>query len=209
LERPRPRGLRKRGGQFQLGMTGRAGARGGLTHYKQVRGLDTPVGSRYCPELIERGDGHTLQPQNSSFVIRNDLAELSSLAGQLEGFLELQDAAPNTVYAVNMAVEEMVSNIIKYGYDDAGPHEIAVRVACEPNVVTVTLEDDGHEFDPLSRTAPDVDLPVEERQIGGLGIFLVRKLCADMQYHRVDGRNVLTLLFRGGAGVLLAGDSEK
>jgi len=128
-------------------------------------------------------------------TIGNDLVELERLAAQAAAFLEAQDAPPKVAYAVSLALEELVTNTIKYGYDDAGRHEIEVKLQIEPARVTLSLADDGHPFDPLAAPPPDVAAPLEERSVGGLGLHLIRQMAAAASYRREGGKNLLELRF--------------
>ena len=96
-------------------------------------------------------------------------------------------------FDLNLALEEVLANIIYYGYDDQREHEILIRVSIGSEELTVEIEDDGHEFNPLDQPAPDLAKPLEERQAGGLGIFLVRKVIDHVEYRREKGKNILTL----------------
>ena len=99
-------------------------------------------------------------------------------------------------YSAGLAVEEMVSNVVKYGYDDDREHEIAVHVLANHDRLEITFEDDGHPFDPTGHPKPDLERIVESRKIGGLGIELVRRICEKMTYARVGDRNRLVLHIR-------------
>ena len=134
-----------------------------------------------------------MTPETLDETIPNDAQALAALAERVGAFLESRDVAPATAYATSLALEEMATNIIKYGYDDSGRHEIHVRLAAGPDGVRLLLEDDGHPFDPLAAPAPNTDLPLSERGIGGLGIHLVRKTVREMTYARVGGRNRLEI----------------
>ncbi|HNW94359.1 MAG TPA: ATP-binding protein [bacterium] len=101
--------------------------------------------------------------------------------------------SPRVLYAVNLSLDELVTNVISYGYEDAQPHELTVDLALADGKLTVTLSDDARAFNPLLAPRPDASVPLEERRIGGWGIQFVREMMDDMQYERVGGRNVLTL----------------
>jgi len=126
----------------------------------------------------------------------NSLAELGRVTEEAVRFIEANGIQREAVYAANLAIEEMGTNILKFGYDDSAAHEIVLRIEILANRLLVVLEDDGHEFNPLNAPAPDVNLPAEQRQPGGLGIYLVRKLAEDMRYERGAGRNRLTIAIR-------------
>lgn len=96
--------------------------------------------------------------------------------------------------AIDIAIDEMLANISSYAYA-AGKGTVEVRVDFdeENRTVAITFMDRGIPFDPLQRKEPDTSLPAEEREIGGLGIFLVRKTMDAMEYRRENGTNILTI----------------
>nr|MCR4894057.1 ATP-binding protein [Eubacteriales bacterium] len=101
---------------------------------------------------------------------------------------------PKAMMQINVAVEEIFINIASYAYaPDKGRATVRVEVAGDPVTVTITFIDHGIPYDPLSRQDPDVTKPAEDREIGGLGIFLTRKIMDDLSYDYVDGKNILTL----------------
>ena len=124
---------------------------------------------------------------------QNQLDDLSRVTEEAVGFAEAKGVSPQAVYLVNLAIEELATNILKYGYDDTAAHEILLRLEIDSGTLLLVLEDDGHEFDPLAAPEPDVNLPAEERLPGGLGIHLVRKMVDEIHYQRLDGRNRLTV----------------
>jgi serine/threonine-protein kinase RsbW len=122
--------------------------------------------------------------------------DLSRVTEDAVGFIEGRGVGDRAVYLANLAIEEMATNILKYGYDDTAVHEILLRLEIHPTELRLVLEDDGHEFNPLKAPEPDVSGPVEQRAPGGLGIHLVRKLVEQMDYERCGGRNRLTVRIR-------------
>lgn len=127
---------------------------------------------------------------------QNRLTDLIGAMERVGQFLQQHEVGGEAMYAANLAIEEMTTNIIKYGYDDAAVHEILLRAEILPGHLVLLLEDDGHEFDPLKASEPNIDLPLEEREIGGLGIHLVRRFVEQMRYERRDSRNRLTIEIR-------------
>ena len=83
--------------------------------------------------------------------------------------------------------------MISYAYDDSQEHWITVRFLSAPGQAGVEVEDDGRDFNPLTRPPVDVSAPLEERGVGGLGIHMITKFMDDVEHRRVDGRNILTL----------------
>jgi anti-sigma regulatory factor (Ser/Thr protein kinase) len=122
----------------------------------------------------------------------NSSAELQEVVQRLLGFLDRQGVVGRPAYVVNLAVEELATNILKYGYDDDQPHRIGLHLEVQPEAVVVSLEDDGHPFDPL--TAPAPTGATEDREPGGLGLALIRRLSRDMRYERRDGKNRSTVI---------------
>ncbi len=126
--------------------------------------------------------------------LKNRLEALSSLQHFLEGVAADRGLRGDTLFKVNLALEEIFTNIVRYGYADSREHEIVIGVDVRAGTVVVTVEDDGREFDPLQTPEVDVAAPLEARPVGGLGIHLVRHLLDGVRYERRDGRNRLTLI---------------
>lgn len=97
------------------------------------------------------------------------------------------------LFALQIVVEELVTNVIDYGGVPAGEPAATVELAVEDGVLKMVLTDRGREYNPLLREDPDTTLPAEERPIGGLGVHFCKKLTDTQSYARVDGKNVLTL----------------
>ncbi len=108
--------------------------------------------------------------------------------------LEAASCSMKAQMQIDVAVDEVMANIAQYAYGD-GTGEAAVRFELDEaeRMVRITFADRGIPFNPLERPEPDVNLPAEERQIGGLGIFLVRKTMDGVAYRYEDGQNLLTL----------------
>jgi anti-sigma regulatory factor (Ser/Thr protein kinase) len=128
-----------------------------------------------------------------SFTLRNDLSELERLSAQVATFAAQHGLNEEHVFAVNLALEEVVTNIIKYAYDDTGEHVIDISLTREGDKLVMVVEDDGRPFDPLDRAAPDLAGSLEERQVGGLGIHLVRQTIEELNYTRLPRKNRLIL----------------
>ncbi len=127
-------------------------------------------------------------------TLKNNVKELSRLAIFLEQLAEEWSLTPNVMMAVNLSLEEAVSNIIFYAWADTNEHLIDLDFQNNDNDLTIVLTDDGKPFDPTKRDNPDINLPIEERPIGGLGILLIRKLMDGISYHRSGNKNQLTLI---------------
>ncbi len=122
-------------------------------------------------------------------TLANDPADLVKLTLAAQAFLDEQGVPADVGDTTQLALEEIVTNVIKYAYDDDAPHRVEVSMAREDGVIVLCVEDDGRPFDPLQTPPPALDEPVEERSIGGLGIHLVRQLVDQLSYERVGDRN--------------------
>lgn len=132
-----------------------------------------------------------------SLVLKNDLSELARIAEAIEAHGEGRDWPMKWVLNVNLSLDELITNVISYGYEDSGEHEIRITLTERDGTLEVVLEDDGVAFDPLSEAPePDLAASVEERRIGGLGVHFVKSLMDEVSYERRDGRNCLTLIQR-------------
>ncbi len=127
------------------------------------------------------------------YRVPNQLSELTGLSQALSDHLQKEGGDDAAVYAASLALEELFTNIIKYGYDDRDEHFITVSLKVGPEVFRLELSDDGHPFNPFEQPEPDLSIPLEERQIGGLGIHFVRNLLERCEYERRDGRNVVAV----------------
>ncbi len=96
--------------------------------------------------------------------------------------------------SVSVALDELLANELSHGMTGREAGSVTVEVELDQECVTVTITDDGTPFDPFQQAAPDTTLPVDERQIGGLGLHLVRELMDDVSYQRRDGQNVVVLV---------------
>lgn len=128
------------------------------------------------------------------FRLKNDLAEIQLLAEAVELFGEEKALPVKVIFQVNLALDELLTNTISYGYPEGGEHEILVRVTLpEDNFLLIEIRDDGFAFNPLESDEPDVDQDIDDRPIGGLGIHLVRQMVDEIEYIREDDENILVM----------------
>lgn len=107
--------------------------------------------------------------------------------------LEEINCPPKTQIQIDVAIDELFGNIANYAYGDA-TGEATVRVESPiPSSIEITFIDSGVAYNPLEKQDPDTTLSAEERQIGGLGIFIVKKTMDEMKYKYEDGKNILTI----------------
>lgn len=132
-------------------------------------------------------------PTELRFVATNDDDGMTAVMENFAAFSRQNSLSPKLVATMNMALDELVSNIIKYGFDDDGRHEIGMRYAIEDGVLVTEIVDDGLPFNMLEKEDPDLNLSIEEKPIGGLGVYLVKQLTDSQHYERRDDRNHLVL----------------
>ena len=123
----------------------------------------------------------------------NDLKEIARVAEQVDEFCASQDIASEVAYAVNLALDEILTNTISYGYNDDGPHQIEIIVSLETEALVVVIVDDSAAFDLSNVPTPDIGASLEERPLGGLGLFLVHQMMDSVAYRREEGCNIVTL----------------
>lgn len=108
--------------------------------------------------------------------------------------LEANGCSPKAKMQIDIAIDELFGNIAHYAYDhEGGKATVCVEVVEDPLAVVITFIDNGVVYDPLAREDPDVTLSAKERQIGGLGIYMVKKSMDDISYEYKDGQNILKI----------------
>jgi anti-sigma regulatory factor (Ser/Thr protein kinase) len=125
--------------------------------------------------------------------LKNDLSELHRLSAAAEAFARANGMDETETYNLLLVLEEVITNIISYGYTDEAVHGITVTITLENRELTLRITDDAREFNPLEKAMPDLNAPLDERPIGGLGIALFRSIMDSIEYRRVNDRNILTL----------------
>ena len=126
------------------------------------------------------------------------MEELQRISEGVELFLENKGISEDVVFTVHLVLEEMLSNVIKYAFKDFANHDIALGISVEKKKLKISIEDGGVEFNPLSVPEKKTDAPIHEREIGGLGIHLVRKMVQNMSYCRRNGKNHLEMTVKTG-----------
>lgn len=126
-------------------------------------------------------------------ILQNNISEIPRLATFIDEIAEELSLPMDMVFNLNLVLEEAVSNVIMYAYPAEVTNEISLTAKLSGNSLIFTLTDSGEEFDPTQVPDADVSLSAEERQIGGLGIFLIRNIMNKVEYQRIEGKNVFTL----------------
>ena len=126
-----------------------------------------------------------------------DMAAWPALARFVEAFAAEQRLPVDERARLMVVLEELLTNLVKYGYDAGAPRGTAhVGLAIERGLLAIDFEDDGRPFDPLGRAVDHLDKAVEDRPVGGLGLHLIRSMAQDASYSRQAGRNHLRLVRR-------------
>lgn len=125
--------------------------------------------------------------------LKNDLKELQRLHKVLGDIGEGLCLSKKNLFQINLAMEEIFSNIVSHGFRDDKEHLIKINITQEDDFLCFRIEDDGVPFNPLKSKPPELKRPIEERPPGGLGCYLMRCCMDDVKYERQGGRNILTM----------------
>ena len=127
-------------------------------------------------------------------TIEAKVENLNEVLSFVDEKLEANDCPMKTQMQIDVAVEEIFVNIASYAYDpETGPATIIAEVSHDPLTVTISFMDNGIPYDPLAKEDPDISLSAEERQIGGLGIYMVKQSMDNVFYEYKDGQNIFTI----------------
>ena len=132
-------------------------------------------------------------PKALIITLVNQRSEIPRLAEVIEQFAREHQLSDEDLNDINLVLDEVVMNVISYAFDDDAEHKIEVRLTLDADRVTMVVSDDGKPFDPESAPAPMLDAPIEDRKVGGLGLFIIKALGCEIDYQRKDDRNVLTV----------------
>lgn len=134
-----------------------------------------------------------MKNQEVRLTVKNRIEDLLRVNSIFESFATQHEISGRLRYHLLVSIEEVLTNIIKYGFDEEGIHNIHITFRGNGEHVEMEFEDRGREFNPLEVAEPDLDLPIEDRQLGGLGIHLVKKMMDEAKYRREGDRNILFL----------------
>ncbi|MBC8352042.1 MAG: anti-sigma factor antagonist [Planctomycetes bacterium] len=145
------------------------------------------------PETVEAAPNAAAELKLS---IKNETSELTDLYAQVENFLEAHSTSQRSRYVVNLALEELVVNVIRYAYVDFDEHRIDIDLGIVNEQFILVIEDDGTPFDPLEALSPSLNPELDQEgdedldfEVGGLGLQLVMDLVDVMNYARVEEKN--------------------
>lgn len=126
--------------------------------------------------------------------LSNSMEELVNVMATIESFSVREGLAKCDGQALELSLDELLTNTISYGFPDSGQHKIEVDIRISDNKLQAVVQDDGIAFNPFEHKEPDLELPIDERDLGGVGIHLIKKFMDEFSYQRIEGRNVVTLV---------------
>lgn len=126
-------------------------------------------------------------------TIKNELSNIDLVNDRFKSFAHEKEIPKNVVGAVCMVFDDLLTNIISYAYQDDGQHDIGIQVSLKENSLVIIIIDDGSPFDPFQVDSPETQLSIEEREVGGLGIHLVKEMMDNTSYQRKANQNIVTL----------------
>jgi serine/threonine-protein kinase RsbW len=125
----------------------------------------------------------------------NRMEELARLTQWLEDICNRHGVSDRTRFNIELVLEEAVTNVTSYAFkDESGEHTLKIDLQISPEEISITLQDDGVAFNPLGAAAPDMAGSIEDAQIGGLGIHLIRSYTKLVDYFRNEGTNNLVMV---------------
>jgi len=131
--------------------------------------------------------------EQHSIRIGNSMTEVASALDEAANWIEPLQVSAKARYFLSLAIEELATNWIKYGCRDTGAHSMKFDLGVRDGRLTLTTTDDGFSFNPMDAPVPSTNIPLEERDAGGLGILLLRKMADQMSFEHREGMNILTL----------------
>lgn len=126
-------------------------------------------------------------------TINNEINEISRVAEYIESIGETLNLSFSDILNINLAIEEALANVIMYAYPEQEKGQIFLSTSYKDNELTFIITDKGKSFDPTKVESADISAPAEERSIGGLGIFLIKKIMDEVSYQRIEDANQLTM----------------
>ena len=127
------------------------------------------------------------------FRITNNINEIERIIEEVEQTAKENNIHQECIYKINLVLDEILMNIISYGYTDNSEHFIDINILFDSEI-SITVTDEGKQFNPLEASIPDVNKTLEERTIGGLGLQIVRAMMDSITYKYENNKNILLLI---------------
>lgn len=126
--------------------------------------------------------------------IKNNISEISRVSKEFNTFSSQYNIPKNIKNSVDLALDELLNNIINYGYDDQNEHEIFIQICFSEKRIIIEIEDDGRNFNPLDVPEADTKSPLDDRPIGGLGIHMIRNFMDDVEHRYDNNKNYIKMI---------------
>ncbi len=128
-----------------------------------------------------------------TLTVTNHISEIEKVHSIIEQIGTEFNCQAKTVFELNLAIDELLTNTISYGYDDKSVHTIEIEITVDAKKIIIKLQDDAKPFNPLNAKEADTTLSLEERSIGGLGIHIIKKIIDHITYERENNKNIISL----------------
>lgn len=125
--------------------------------------------------------------------IPNKIPEIERVCDAIAEFSRKHAVSDKTIFTLHLALDEILTNIISYGYSDTEEHKIDIRYSLQKDFLKLEITDDSNPYDPANAPEPDINASLENRKIGGLGIYLIKNMLDDIKYSSENGKNTLVL----------------
>lgn len=142
--------------------------------------------------MVKGRPGREARSASLELVLPNNLAEIERVMREFEAFARDQGVDAATAKSFRVVFDELLNNIISYGYNDDRHHDIEVQITLSGGLLGGRITDDGVPFNPLEIDPPNVTAPLRDRKVGGLGIHLIRNIMDEVSYERHANNNVVT-----------------
>jgi anti-sigma regulatory factor (Ser/Thr protein kinase) len=126
--------------------------------------------------------------------ITNQRDQIDTVRKFFDDYSKENKLTEKTVHDIQMALDELLTNIVNYGYEDTDEHQIDIHFGVNDDAVKVEIVDDSKPYNILEKDNPDISLSMEDKPIGGLGIFLIKKLMSNVDYYTEEGKNHLVMI---------------
>ena len=146
------------------------------------------------PQAAPREENKKEEPAMKELTLEATIPNIETVTDFVNAELEAADCPLKVQMQIDVAIDEVFSNIAQYAYGEAGGSAtVGIAISEEPRMMTLIFKDQGMPYNPLENKDPNINLPAEAREIGGLGIFMVKKTMDEVLYDFKDGQNILTL----------------
>ncbi len=132
-------------------------------------------------------------PISKQLVLKNAISEVRVLSNTVKEFCKENSLSGEITHDIHLALEEIFSNIVFYGFCDQDKHQIAISFSLRNNTLVLEIKDDGIPFNPMESKMPDLEIPIEERVTGGMGIHIASGLMDEIEYFRKQNKNILVM----------------